>query len=110
MNRLTSVVLTSVVLAALVPTAAFAQEHAVAVVGTGSNYLLPIGAAIAIGLAALGGTLGQAKAVSAALEAIGRNPTASGNLFTPMLLGLAFIESLVIIAFVIAFTLTGKII
>lgn len=70
---------------------------------------LAIGAAIAIGLAALGGTLGQGKAVSAALESIGRNPSASGKMLTPMVLGLVFMETLVIFSFVIAFFLQGKI-
>ncbi|MGA1192046.1 MAG: F0F1 ATP synthase subunit C [Bdellovibrionota bacterium] len=70
---------------------------------TGANGAL--GAAIAIGLAALGGTLGQSNAVRAALDSIGRNPSAAGKVFTPMILGLALIESLVILAFVIAFSL-----
>ena len=98
---------TVVAVAAVVPATVFAAENEV--VATAVNMYVPFGAAIAIGLAALGGTLGQAKALSAALEAIGRNPTASGNIFTPMLLGLAFIESLVILAFVIAFGIMGKI-
>lgn len=87
------------------PSIAFAAEEGAAATG---NSLMPIGAAIAIGLAALGGTLSQGKAVSSALDSIGRNPSAAGGLFTPMLLGLALIESLVILAFVIAFLLLGK--
>ena len=80
------------------PAMAFAAEGT-----TGSvNYLGVIGAALAIGLAAFGGTLGQGKAISAGLEAIGRNPSAQGKIFIPMLVGLALIESLVILAFVIA--------
>ena len=66
-------------------------------------------AGIAIGVAAFGGALGQGKAASAALEGIARNPSASDKLFTPMILGLALIESLVIYALVIAFMLQGKI-
>ncbi len=65
-----------------------------------------LGAALAIGLGALGGTLGQSKAVTAALDAIGRNPSAAGKIFTPMVIGLALIESLVILSFVIAISLT----
>lgn len=104
MNRVTSLLIKSAALVLLAPTMAFAEDS----VATGS-YLLPIGAGIAFGLAALGGTLGQSKAVSAALEAIGRNPTASGNLFTPMILGLVLIESLVILGLVVAFAILGKI-
>lgn len=73
------------------------------------NALISIGAALAIGLAAFGGTLGQGKAAAAALEGIARNPEAQGKIFTPMLLAMALIESLVILGFVIAFMLQGKI-
>ena len=66
-----------------------------------------VGAALAIGLAVLGGALGQGRAVAAALEGISRNPGASARIQTPMILGLALIESLVLLAFVIAFFLQG---
>ena len=62
---------------------------------------------LAIGLAAFGGSLGQARAAGAALEGIARNPGASNKIFVPMILALAFIESLVLYALVIAFTLNG---
>lgn len=62
-----------------------------------------IAAALAISIAAFGGALGQGRAAAAALEGIARNPSASGRIFTPMLLGLALIESLVIYALLIAF-------
>ncbi len=70
---------------------------------------LAIGAGFAIGLAAFGGSLGQGRAVAAALEGIARNPQAAGRIQTPMIIGLALIESLVIYAFVIAILLQGKI-
>ena len=73
------------------------------------NGLIALAAAVAIGLAALGGTMAQGKAASAALEGIARNPEAQGKIFTPMILGMALIESLVILAFVIAFMIQGKI-
>jgi len=63
---------------------------------------------LAIGLAAFGGSIGQARAAGAALEGIARNPGASNKIFVPMILALAFIESLVLYALVIAFTLNGK--
>jgi F-type H+-transporting ATPase subunit c len=66
-------------------------------------------AGLAIGVAAVGGALGQGRAAAAALEGIARNPQASGKLFTPMIIGLALIESLVIYALVIAFQLAGKV-
>ncbi|OIP38851.1 MAG: F0F1 ATP synthase subunit C [Deltaproteobacteria bacterium CG2_30_63_29] len=62
-----------------------------------------IAAGLAIAIAAFGGALAQGRAAAAALEGIARNPSASGKLFTPMILGLALIESLVIYALLIAF-------
>ena len=62
-----------------------------------------------IAVAAFGGALAQGRAASAALDGIARNPSASGKLFTPMILALALIESLVIYALVISFMLLGNI-
>jgi F-type H+-transporting ATPase subunit c len=70
---------------------------------------LGIGAALAIGLSALGGAIGQGRAAGSALEGIARNPQASGKIFVPMIVGLALIESLVIYGLLIAFQLYGKI-
>ena len=75
----------------------------------GSSGLIALGSGIAIGVAALGGTLGQGKVSSAALEGLARNPQAREAMFVPMIIGLVLIESLVIYALVIAFLLTGKI-
>lgn len=62
-----------------------------------------LGAAIAIGLAALGGAIGQSKTAAAALDGIARNPTAQPKIFPAMIIALALIESLVILAFLVAF-------
>ena len=70
---------------------------------------LGLGAGVAIGFAALGGGIGQGIAASGALQGIARNPSAYDKIFTPMIIGLALIESLVIYALVIAFLLNGKI-
>lgn len=98
-----------------VSSSAFAQEGASAVAGAvaGSNQfdvhaMAAIGAGLAIGLGVLGGTLGQGRAAAAALEGISRNPGAASRIQTPMILGLALIESLVLFSFVIAFLLQGK--
>ena len=92
-------------LAVLAPAAAFAQGGE----GHSSNGLVAIGAALAIGLAAFGGGLGQGRAAASALDGIARNPQASGKIFVPMIVGLALIESLVIYGLLIAFQLIGKI-
>jgi len=90
----------------LLPLLAFAQDDR----GAGSNAndvkaWAAAGAGIAIGLGVLGGALGQGRAAAAALEGISRNPGAAARIQTPMILGLALIESLVLLAFVIAFFL-----
>ncbi len=80
---------------------AFAQDGE----GANSNDVVmfkAIAAGLAIGIAAFGGALGQGKAASAALEGIARNPNAAGALFTPLMISLALIESLVIYALLIA--------
>jgi F-type H+-transporting ATPase subunit c len=98
--------LASVALTTFTAAPAFAQGAEAA--GTPGS-ALAIGASIAIGLAVLGGGLGQGRAAAAALEGISRNPGAAPRIQTPMILGLALIESLVLFAFIIAFLLQSKI-
>lgn len=68
-----------------------------------------LGAGLGIGIAAAIAGLGQGRATAAALEGIARNPGAASKIQTPMIIGLALIESLVIYALLIAFLLQGKI-
>ncbi len=94
-----------------VSTPLFAEAAAAAApIGGDQGYkgLIAIAMGLAIGLAAFGGSLGQARAAAAALEGIARNPGTYNKIFVPMILALAFIESLVLYALVIAFTLNGK--
>src|SRR5512138_3221025 len=88
----------------------FASEQAAAATGTDSSVkqAAALAAGIGLGIAALGGALGQGKGLAAALEGISRNPGAAGKILTPMLIGLAMIESLVIYSLVISFLLFGK--
>jgi len=69
---------------------------------------IALAAGFGIAIAAFGGAMGQGKAAAATLEGIARNPGASGKMFVPMILALALIESLVIYALVISFSLLGK--
>ena len=69
---------------------------------------LALATGMAVAIAAVAGSLSQARAITAALEATARQPEAGGRLFTLMILGLAFIESLTIYALVISFMLWGK--
>lgn len=61
--------------------------------------------AIAIGLGSLGPGLAIGMIGAKAMEAIGRNPEATGKLFVPMLLTAAFAEAISIYALVIAFSI-----
>ena len=87
----------------LAPELAFAQEAGSSAWGIG------IGAGIAIGLAGLGCGIGQGLAASGAVQGIARNPGAAGQIQTPMIIGLALIESIALYGFVIGFMLLGKI-
>mgnify|MGYP001269154605 FL=1 len=78
----------------LASSAAFAADG-------GTSDMRFLGVSLGIGAAVLGGALGQARVAAAALESIGRNPSAAGALQTPMILGLAFVESLVLFAWVL---------
>lgn len=91
---------------------AFAQSAAEEAAKAGANVndvkgWAALAAGIAIGAAALGGTTAQGRATAAALDGIARNPGAAPRIQTPMILGLALIESLVLLGFVIAFFLQG---
>lgn len=67
--------------------------------------LKAIGAALAIGLGAIGPGIGIGLIGSKAMEAMGRNPEASGNIRTNMILAIVFAESVAIYALVIALLL-----
>jgi len=71
--------------------------------------LTPLAAGLAIGLGAIGPGIGIGLVGSKAMEAMGRNPEASGTVFLPMIIGMAFAEAVAIYALVIAFLLFGKI-
>ena len=62
-----------------------------------------LGMALAVGLGVIGPGIGLGILVSKALEAIGRNPEASGTIQTTMFIGIAFTEALAIFALVVGF-------
>ncbi|HSJ56889.1 MAG TPA: ATP synthase F0 subunit C [Anaerolineae bacterium] len=61
-----------------------------------------LAAAIAIAIGALGPGLGLGMIGSKAMEALGRNPEAADQIFTPLILSLAFTEAIGIYALVVA--------
>ncbi len=64
--------------------------------------LTALGTALAIGLGAIGPGIGIGILGSKAMEAIGRNPEAAGEIRTNMILGMAFAEAIAIYALVVA--------
>jgi F-type H+-transporting ATPase subunit c len=86
---------------------AYAQEAGGAATAASSTVVQwsIITAGFALGIAAAFGALGQGRAVSAAVEAIARNPSAAGDIRNNLLLGLVLIESLVIYVLLISLIL-----
>jgi F-type H+-transporting ATPase subunit c len=64
-----------------------------------------LGAALAVGLGAIGPGLGEGRAVAAALDAIARQPEAAATLSRTLFVGLAMIETMAIYCLVIALLL-----
>lgn len=61
-----------------------------------------IAVAIVIGLAAAAGALGMGLAISKSAESVSRQPEASGKIRSMLMLGLVFIETVVIYALIVA--------
>jgi F-type H+-transporting ATPase subunit c len=90
-----------ILFALLLVTPVFAQTQAAPAnaPALGNWSLAAIGLGIAVGLAGLG----QGRIASAAAEGIARNPGAGGAVQTAMIIGLAFVESLVLFIWVMLF-------
>jgi len=65
--------------------------------------LVAIGAAIALGFAGFGVTLGQANIAKTSMDILGKNPRIAPTLLVYTILGLALTESAAIYALVVAF-------
>ncbi|MGA2668272.1 MAG: ATP synthase F0 subunit C [Ignavibacteria bacterium] len=65
-------------------------------------------AGIGAALAVIGAGLGIGKLAASAMEAIGRQPEASGDVRTTMIIAAALIEGVTLFALVICFILAGK--
>jgi F-type H+-transporting ATPase subunit c len=89
------------------PLGAMAQEGAA---GGGSSHagLIGLGIGVGLGIAAGGCGIGQGRLGASAMESIGRNPNSTSQLFVPMIIGFAFVESLTLYSLVISFLLLGK--
>ena len=100
-------VLLSMMALLMLATPVFAQEAPAAAAAAGTNWVAiasGFSMAIAAGLAALG----QGKIGAAACEGMARNPAARAGIQLAMILGLAFVESLVLFTLVVVFAKVVK--
>ncbi len=70
--------------------------------------IIGIGAGLAMGLAAAGIGIGQGIGLGKALEGISRQPEEKGTIRTTMILGMAIMETVGVLSFVIAIMLFSK--
>lgn len=70
-----------------------------------TSHIPELAKALAIGLGAIGPGLAIGLIGSKAMEAIGRNPEASGKVFVPMLIASAFAEAIAIYCLVVALSI-----
>ena len=95
MKKAAIVMLTALVAVMVLAPAAMAQEAGAAGAG-GGKALGALAVAIGMGAAAFGCGLGQGRIASAACEGMARNPGAAGAIRAAMILGLVFVETLVL--------------
>ena len=70
------------------------------------NWAIPIGVGLGMGLASGLAGMGQGRVAAAVAESIARNPGARAGIQLTLFIGLAFIESLVLFAWVLLFLRT----
>lgn len=99
MRKFTLFVIALIVL--LVAAPAFAQEPGAAA-GKAVNWNWAF-AGVGLGIAVAGAALGQSKVAASACEGVARNPAARPGIQLALILGLAFIESLVLFIWVMVF-------
>ncbi len=100
MNRWFAAVLLTLALVGLFAPVALAEEAEAG--ASGAKTLAVFGAALGIGVAALGTGIGQGIGLSKACEGVARNPGASGKIMMILIIGLAMIESLAIYALLVS--------
>lgn len=70
--------------------------------------LTALGAGIAMGLAAIGIGIGQGFGLGKGLEGISKQPEAGSTIRTTMIVGMAIMETIGVLTFVIAIILSSK--
>jgi F-type H+-transporting ATPase subunit c len=100
-------VLLSVMAILMLATPVFAQGEPAAAAYSGPNWVA-ITSGFAMAIAASLAALGQSRVAAAACEGMARNPAARAGIQLAMILGLAFIESLVLFTLVVVFAKVVK--
>ena len=93
MKKAAVVMIVALMAVVILAPVAMAQENAPAAGGRGLSVLAVV---IGMGAAAFGCGLGQGRIASAACEGMARNPGAAGPIRAAMILGLVFVETLVL--------------
>lgn len=93
MKKAVMVIMVAFVAVMILAPAVMAQESAPT---SGGKALGALAVAIGMGAAAFGCGLGQGRIASAACEGMARNPGAAGPIRAAMILGLVFVETLVL--------------
>lgn len=105
LGRTVCALLLLAVVLSTVPATAYAADSAApaaAVQADGGVSAKAIAAAIVVGLAAAAGAIGMGMAISKSADGISRQPEAEGKIRTMLMLGLVFIETVVIYALIVA--------
>ena len=91
------------------PLAAVAEEGASAASGGGAVWSAPLAVGLGMALAVIAAATAQGKIASSFMEGVSRNPGAQKSMFVPLIIALAFVETLVLFTFlVVNNTLAGK--
>jgi len=98
----TAKVVGAIVAVLLIAPSVFAQG-ATEGAAAGTRGWLAVAAGFGMAVAAFGCALGQSRVASAACEGMARNPGAAGAIRAAMLLGLVFIETLLLFTLLIVF-------
>ncbi len=101
--RKTFFVLLAIIAMMMIVTPAFAQEGGAAAPAAHGPNWVAITSGFAMAIAVALAALGQSRVASSACEGMARNPAARPGIQLALILGLAFIESLVLFTLVIIF-------
>lgn len=98
------------VLALVAPfTSALADGGVAAEKSLSALWSVPIGVGIGIAVAVFGASFAQGRIASSFMEGVSRNPGAQKQMFVPLILSLALVESLVLFVFLVGGNILSKV-